>query len=522
MVSIASIALKNASLYEKMFREARIDSLTGVYNYKSFVEMLGEQFTACREDCISWMYVDMDNFRLYNQLYGVAAGDRALQETAGAISRAVGEAGLVFRTSGKVFAVLLPHKDTREAEVMAAEIRSRLAAVGCSEDGRRKPLTASVGICTAPYAASTGKELMDNADLAVYNAKKKGKDTVLVFRGGGLPKELSERTHAIVDQIQRSGDSDYRNAMSMISALTAAIDAKDHYTFNHSKNVAEYAATLAVGAGLNEGQVRMIYIAGLLHDIGKISVPEDILNKQGKLTQEEYGVMQGHVNNSIEMIRHLPQMDYVIPAAIGHHERWDGKGYPRGIAQEEIPVGARCLAIADVFDAMTTTGPIARCRWSMPSSRSRAARAPSLTPPWRRCSCSWCAVWLCRCGARGPRSAEKREKTSAIWQTSFLASGPGEELFSHPQAVKQGQHLQGPVCKEKDQVAHGQGGREHGSGQSSEGLHHLAQGKDMEQQPVEQQNGGVEHQKLAEKPQDAGPQPLQARPQHRVVAKEEV
>ncbi len=360
VASIASIALKNASLYEKMFREARIDSLTGVYNYKSFVEMLGEQFTACRGDCISLMYVDMDDFRLYNQLYGVAAGDRALQETAGAISRAVGEAGLVYRTSGKVFAVLLPHKDTREAEVMAAEIRSRLAAVDCYDDGRRKSLTVSVGICTAPYAASTGKELMDNADLAVYNAKKKGKDTVLVFRGGGLPKELSERTHAIVDQIQRSGDSDYRNAMSMISALTAAIDAKDHYTFNHSKNVAEYAATLAVGAGLNEGQVRMIYIAGLLHDIGKISVPEDILNKQGKLTPEEYGVMQGHVNNSIEMIRHLPQMDYVIPAAIGHHERWDGKGYPRGIAQEEIPVGARCLAIADVFDAMTTDRPYRR------------------------------------------------------------------------------------------------------------------------------------------------------------------
>lgn len=98
----------------------------------------------------------------------------------------------------------------------------------------------------------------------------------------------------------------------------------------------------------------MIRQAGLLHDIGKIGIPEAILTKQGRLTEEEHKVMQQHVEGSIAMIRYLPSLDYVIPAAIGHHERWDGKGYPRGIAGEEIPVGARCLCIADAFDAMTT------------------------------------------------------------------------------------------------------------------------------------------------------------------------
>ena len=103
----------------------------------------------------------------------------------------------------------------------------------------------------------------------------------------------------------------------MISALTAAIDAKDHYTFDHSKNVARYAASLAVGVGLNDEQVRTIYAAGLLHDIGKISIPEEILRKTGKLTDSEYDVMKSHVNSSIEMIRHLPDMDYLIPAVLG-------------------------------------------------------------------------------------------------------------------------------------------------------------------------------------------------------------
>lgn len=357
--SIASIAMKNAALYEQMFREARIDSLTGVYNYRFFVEKLDEQFHLYGRECLTLLYIDVDDFKLYNQLYGVGEGDAALCRIGEVISRAVGESGTVFRTSGKVFAVLLPLQDTQRGRTLAREIESRVAEINLAQDRRRfKPLSVSVGICSAPYAASSAKELMDNADLAAYNAKQGGKDQIVVFRGASdlVPQHLAERTDAIVDRIER-GDGEYRTALSMISALTAAIDAKDHYTYAHSKNVARYAANLAVAAGLNDDQVRTIYAAGLLHDIGKISVPETILKKTGKLSDEEYQIMKEHVNSSIEMIRHLPEMDYLIPAVLGHHERWDGKGYPRGIAGEEIPVSARCLAIADVFDAMTTDRP---------------------------------------------------------------------------------------------------------------------------------------------------------------------
>jgi HD-GYP domain-containing protein (c-di-GMP phosphodiesterase class II) len=111
---------------------------------------------------------------------------------------------------------------------------------------------------------------------------------------------------------------------------------------------------------MNDDQVRMIYAAALLHDIGKISIPESILNKTSKLTTDEFNLMSEHVNSSIEMMRYLPDMDYLIPAAVGHHERWDGAGYPRGIAGEDIPLSARCLAIADAFDAMTSDRPYRR------------------------------------------------------------------------------------------------------------------------------------------------------------------
>ena len=140
----------------------------------------------------------------------------------------------------------------------------------------------------------------------------------------------------------------------MIYALTATIDTKDHYTFTHSKNVAYYACELAYAIGLKEDVVEIIREAALLHDIGKIGIREDILNKQGKLTSEEYEIMKGHVENSIGIIRYLPSLDYVIPVVISHHERWDGRGYPRGISKEDIPIGGRILCVADSFDAMTS------------------------------------------------------------------------------------------------------------------------------------------------------------------------
>jgi diguanylate cyclase (GGDEF)-like protein/putative nucleotidyltransferase with HDIG domain len=357
--SIASIAMKNASLYERVFREARIDSLTNVFNYRYFAEKINMEFDICRNDSLALMYVDLDDFKLYNQLYGSVDGDFALRAVADIITRCVGKSGTIFRYSGKVFAIVLPHYDGREATALANEIQRQIAALNNTPDRRdRKTLTASCGICVAPYAASTPKELIENADLAVYNAKTTGKSKVVLFKGTSpAHQRISERAMDIVERKKGKSESTYRTHSPTIFALTAAIDAKDHYTYNHSLNVARYAAILATAAGINDEQVGIIYEAALLHDIGKISIPEHILSKKSALTTDEFALIRNHVNNSIDIIRHLPLMDYLIPAVVGHHERWDGKGYPRGIAGEEIPVTARCLAIADSFDAMTTSRP---------------------------------------------------------------------------------------------------------------------------------------------------------------------
>ena len=142
-----------------------------------------------------------------------------------------------------------------------------------------------------------------------------------------------------------------------IYALTAAIDAKDNFTFIHSMNVSKYAVMLAEALPMSDNDIEVVRVAGMLHDIGKISIPEHILKKTEGLTPEEYAIMKTHVENSIKMIRYLPNMDYVIPAVIAHHERYDGKGYPRGLKGTGIPLMGRILTIADCFDAMTARRP---------------------------------------------------------------------------------------------------------------------------------------------------------------------
>lgn len=188
--------------------------------------------------------------------------------------------------------------------------------------------------------------MLHNAEQAAYYGKLSGKGHLTVYRAGLETRSTNPNLRTA-----------YERVAPTIYALTAAIDAKDSYTFIHSMNVSKYAVILAQALGMDENDIELVRDAGMLHDIGKISIPERILQKTSALTPEEYEIMKTHVENSTKMIRYLPHMDYVIPAVLGHHERYDGKGYPRGLAGEDIPYMARILTIADCFDAMTARRP---------------------------------------------------------------------------------------------------------------------------------------------------------------------
>jgi len=344
ITTMASIAYKNAISYEKAIIEARTDDLTGVYDRKYFYEVINEQFEDQSVDSMALVLLNIDDFKMYNQLYGMTKSDNALCSIAAAIDSIVGEKGVVSRFSGKEFMIILPNTNVHSTLEIIDAIKAKVKEGATSAVKKFEMLlTFSTGVCVYPYGASSVNELIENVQQAVYKVKRNGKNAVEIFDTFLKGEEKDEG---------RSYDSIYNEYKSTIFALTAAIDAKDHYTFSHSENVANYALALANELNLNSDIQENIRQAALLHDIGKIAIPEEILNKPTRLNSEEYEIIKGHVDASINIIRHLPSLDYVIPAVLGHHERYDGGGYPRGTKGEDIPLTARILCLADSFDAM--------------------------------------------------------------------------------------------------------------------------------------------------------------------------
>lgn len=342
-----AVAFDNARLYAQAQKEALSDSLTNVNNHRYFRKSLSEWMERIGSGELSLIMLDLDLFKLYNDLHGHIEGDRALETVASIMKRIVGEKGIVCRYGGEEFTILLPYQDSRRAFELAEKIRIEIQRAFFDNNNSNKLfLTASIGVCSYPHAAPNGEELIRRADFAMYTAKNKGKNQTVIYTPSSETDDNFNKD---------SAEEPFYSAT--IYALTATIDAKDQYTFGHSQRVAEYSTVLANSMGLDKSYLEMVREAALLHDIGKIGVPENILTKTGRLTEEEYNIVKKHVDMSITIIKHLPSVNHVIPAVIGHHERWDGKGYPRGVKGDNIPLGARCLAIADAFDAMTSNRP---------------------------------------------------------------------------------------------------------------------------------------------------------------------
>lgn len=360
--AVTAISTKNSLLYEQAAREARTDELTGLLNRKYFHQELERLSGEDPHRVLSLILVNIDDFKLYNQLYGEHEGDLALRRIAGILQTTVGESNLCARLGGKEFAVIMPGQGVSEAKRLAENLRTQIYQLSRDSDEQAlKVLTCSVGICSMPFDAHNAKQLLDNVNMVVYQVKQHGKNAIMVYSTGLVGERLK------TEKIDHTGI--YSSYANTIYALTAAIDAKDHYTFTHSNNVSYYASALASACGLSEDTVEIIREAALLHDIGKIGIPESILQKPGKLSADEYEIIKKHPENAVAIIRHLPSLDYVIPAVVGHHERWDGKGYPRRLAGEDIPLTARILCVADCFDAITAD----RC-YQEPKESERALR----------------------------------------------------------------------------------------------------------------------------------------------------
>jgi diguanylate cyclase (GGDEF)-like protein len=338
---LLAIALYQRSTFKAMraMRLALTDPLTGLGNHRSFHERLQRELAVAEAEHtpLALCLVDLDDFKTINDRFGHPVGDLVL----GQVASRLRQGGESFRLGGDEFAVLLPRQDERQAAGVAHSIVERVAALDISGVGS---ITVSAGVATYPTQGTGRDELIRLADSALYWAKEDGKNRVRAYA-----EESVLRTN--VDQLGDSPDraARYRAAES----LAKAVDARDAYTGSHSQRVGDYSARIARRLGANEQAVELTRLAGNLHDLGKLAIPEELLRKPEMLNDAERLVLERHPQIGHQMLESLG-VEPVAEWVLHHHERWDGAGYPNNLAGDQIPLEARIIFVADAFDAMTS------------------------------------------------------------------------------------------------------------------------------------------------------------------------
>ena len=336
---LIAVALYQRSVHRALgaMRLALTDEQTGLGNKRHFEELLQRYLDHADEEGtpLTLCMVDLDNFKTINDTYGHPAGDAVLAQVAARLRRG----GESFRLGGDEFAVLLPGRTLDEGREIAETIGHRVAAARYDHGGS---VSSSIGVATYPDQGFDRSELVRVADKALYSAKGHGKARVHVHHPDARLQEAEWPTPV-------------GRVAGIRAAATAAhqVVARDVYIGTHSHNVGELATRIALKLDLDPELVEMIRVAGSLHDIGKLLVPEEIVHKPGPLTPTERGVVERHSEIGHRMLEAL-SLEPVATWVLHHHERWDGAGYPHGLAGEEIPLPARILFVADSYDTMTT------------------------------------------------------------------------------------------------------------------------------------------------------------------------
>ena len=340
---LLAISLYQRSTYRALraMRLALTDPLTGLGNHRHFHERLQRELVAAEEagGVLSLCLVDIDDFKHVNDLYGHPVGDRVLSE----IATRLRQGGEAFRLGGDEFAVLLPEQAEEAALETAASIADRLRGIQLEFT---EPVTVSAGVATYAVQGVGRDELIRLADSALYWAKEHGKNRVHAYR-----PEVVELTD--LKKLARGADRTSR--IEAAASLAKAVDARDTYADGHAARVAELAERIATRLSLDPDDVELVRIAGALHDLGKLAVPDEILRKLEPLTEAERLTLERHPQVGYRMLESLGA-DPIADCVLHHHERWDGTGYPDGLHSDDIPVGSRIILVAEAFDALTSDG----------------------------------------------------------------------------------------------------------------------------------------------------------------------
>ena len=385
-------ALHNALTFQKAQEQAITDGLTRVKTHRFFMEALSSEWKRSSRAGRSFALVlmDLDRFKFVNDFYGHLEGDLVLQRVGQILETNCRRSDVVARYGGDEFVILMPETTMEQARQLSSKLRSWISA---DQLLREKNISASFGIASYPLHGSSPQELIQVADASMYLSKHQGGNTVstadhvdpnearrwkrdvleaylgvtlkrLFSTGPEAFEEIHQRLRQFTDSLPASeasnpaaGEGPLSLPQSILAAVTSlayAIDAKDQYTQGHSQKVSAYAALLAEALGMTDPEVEEIRLGAILHDVGKVGIPEAILNKGGPLSPDEWETMKTHVSYGGKLLEPLRPMARIRQMVLHHHEFFDGSGYPGALSGETIPLGARIITIADSYDTITS------------------------------------------------------------------------------------------------------------------------------------------------------------------------
>ncbi len=373
------LLVQNSTLYEKVSQSSYIDNLTNLYTHRRFHELLLQEmeYAESSKTKVSVLIFDINDMGEINREYGHSKGDEVIKLVANKINENIKKQDIAARYGGDKIAVILRNMNAEEAKYMAEYLTYTLSC--CLIDDIGPVNKVSVGIATYPDDSMDKEKLLILAEQAVLVSKTKGykngrstivstqdydfwDDTALSSFATVMAKRHSQLginfEEALVEQFQNENILSQNHLIEVVTSLASAIDAKDEYTKDHSSSVSRYSVALARAINLPEKEIERIKLGSLLHDVGKIGIPEDVLTKPSKLTDEEFKIIQQHPTIAVEKILEPnPLLHDLIPIVKYHHEQWNGEGYPCGLKAEKIPLAARIVAIADTYHALISDRP---------------------------------------------------------------------------------------------------------------------------------------------------------------------